>query len=50
LRGCGVGACYANSSYCGQAEDESCEAGYTCKAIDSRNAECVPKSTGWTEI
>jgi len=54
LRGCGVieggNGCYENDSYCNEDLKKACEVGYTCKAVDSRNAECVSKSTTWTEI
>lgn len=51
LRGCSVGGCYENNAFCtSHGPLEECESGYTCQQIDTYNAECVPKSSNWTEI
>jgi hypothetical protein len=43
------GACLESTKECDSVE-EICESGYTCKATGTDTADCVPKSSSWTEV
>jgi hypothetical protein len=44
-----TGACLESTKECDSVE-EICESGYTCKATGTDTADCVPKSSSWTEV